>query len=115
LTAGQLWVSDLGVQLRHHPLMSYRGVPNWPPVWTIGYATVIKTVKGEEVGILKHVIRHDAPRNRCFLIIEHEGERYIGTLLFDDATFCQQICRFLDHYIGCSIREIGSLEVTFTL
>ena len=20
--------------LRHHPLMSYHGVPNWPPTWT---------------------------------------------------------------------------------
>jgi hypothetical protein len=35
------------MMLRHHPLMSYRTRPNWPPVWTQVTENRTKTVKGE--------------------------------------------------------------------
>jgi hypothetical protein len=40
--------------LRDHPLMSYRGTRNWPPVWTWTRGGENKYPKGE-VGILKTV------------------------------------------------------------
>jgi hypothetical protein len=94
--------------------MSYHRIPNWPPVWTHGYSRFVKTVTGE-VGILKHVAIHDQMPSRCYLITEHEGERYTGCLLFDDSIFCHQMRRILEDHIDRSIREIGDLDLRFTL
>ena len=102
------------MQLRDHPLMSYRGLPNWPPVWTNSYDRVVKRVKGE-IGRLKHVILHPQMPTRCFLVIEHKDEAYTGCLLFDDLAFCQQIAARLDFYRGRSIKEIGDLDLELTL
>jgi len=52
---------------------------------------------------------------RCFLVIEHKDEAYTGCLLFDDLAFCQQIAARLDFYRGCSIKEIGDLDLELTL
>jgi hypothetical protein len=41
--------------LRDHPLMSYRGVPRWPPAWLWRGGNETINPKGE-VGILKDVI-----------------------------------------------------------
>lgn len=102
------------MQLRDHPLMSYRGIRNWPPVWTIGYAWRFKTVTGE-VGTLKHVMTNPQIPKSCFLVIEHEGSSYTGCLLLNEATFCQQITRLLEFHVGRSIKEIGDLDVSHTL
>ena len=56
------------VTLRSHPLMSYRGIPNWPPSWTSTCLKEKKTLKGE-VGILKHVIKEDQLPTKCFLVM----------------------------------------------
>ena len=53
------------MQLRDHPLMTYRGNRSWPPawLWTAGYET---THPQGEVGILKAVLRShiQGPRHR---------------------------------------------------
>jgi hypothetical protein len=72
--------------LRAHPLMSYRGVPSWPPswVWT-------KRPRGE-IGILKAVsLSTIQPANRCYLYIDHEASSYIGCLLVEDIAFCRHL------------------------
>jgi hypothetical protein len=102
------------MQLREHPLMSYRGIPNWPPVWSRGYFDQAKTVHGE-VGILKGIVTHEALPNRCYLAIDHEEREYVGSLLFDDAAFCSQVAHLLEFYRGCSIKEIGDVDLEFTL
>ena len=95
--------------------MNYRGVPNWPPVWTNGkQPSGVKKIEGE-IGILKFVMAHDRMPNRLFMFIEHEGERYTGCLLFNDRSFCRQIETILETEIGASIREIGDLDLTYTL
>ena len=99
------------MELRDHPLMSYRSICNWPPVWTNGYGINFKTLTGE-LGLLRHAIRPDHMPNRCFLLIEHESEYYTGCLLFDDLAFCRQIHDLLQSHLGSSIKEIGSLNVT---
>jgi hypothetical protein len=40
--------------LRDHPIMSYRGVPNWPPVWTQTRSDGVKKLRGE-LGVLIYV------------------------------------------------------------
>jgi hypothetical protein len=46
--------SKEGMELRNHPLMTYKGVCSWPPAWLWrgGYET---TYPDGEVGILKDV------------------------------------------------------------
>jgi hypothetical protein len=102
------------LSLRNHPLMSYQGVPNWPPTWMWIDGREDKHPKGE-VGILRTVLRSKDRINKCFLLIFHEESSYMGCLLFDDAIFCRQIAKLLQAYCNRPIAEIGSLDLTFTL
>jgi hypothetical protein len=102
--------------LRDHPLMSYRGVRNWPPQWTwVGGGQPDRNPQGE-VGVLRSVRFSQAhPPARCFLYMEHEGGSYMSCLLFEDLNFCQQIANLLDGCHNRSIAEIGGLDVSHTL
>jgi hypothetical protein len=99
------------MQLRNHPLMSYGGMPNWPPIWTWIGGEENKHPRGE-IGILKEVrLSKVEPSNRFFLIIEYDEAAYIGSLSFDDPSFCRQISKLLIDHCGYSIRDIGGLDV----
>jgi hypothetical protein len=100
------------MELRQHPLMAYRGVSTWPPVWVQGTGTGTKTIKGE-VGVLTGVTVD--PSKKCFLHIEHENERYVGALLFEDDMFCWLVGRILVNQLGREIKHIGGLDLSFTL
>jgi hypothetical protein len=102
------------VPVRDHPLMSYRGVCNWPPSWISTCSVPSEKLHGE-IGILKSVKLYDLTPNRCFLIIEFQNMHYMGSLLFEDAAFCRQIHNFLQEHIGQSIKEIGDLDVSHFL
>jgi hypothetical protein len=99
------------MKLREHPLMTYGGACNWPPVWIQVQETKIKSLSGE-VGILKHVMRYDRVPNGFVLAIEHARERYLGFLIFDEVSFCMLIHDVLEGRIGCSIKDLGSVELT---
>ena len=102
--------------LRDHPLMSYHGIPSWPPVWTFVCGLEKKHPRREEIGILKEVtISNIQPADRCFLHIEHEGSKYIGCLLMEDPAFCGQIVTLLQGYLNRPIAEIGSLNISHLL
>src|SRR5947207_13826928 len=98
------------VTLRSHPLMSYRGIPNWPPTWTSTCLKEKKTLKGE-VGILTHAIREDQLPTKCFLVIEYGNEAYMGCVIFDDATFCEQLDDMLHLDYARSVKDIGYLSL----
>ena len=101
--------------LRDHPLMSYRGVPNWPPAWTWVGGIKKKRAKGE-IGILKLIqLSTVLPPDRCYLYIDHEGSLYIGCLLFDEDVFCRQIVNLLQRYRNLPVAEIGSLDLSHML
>jgi hypothetical protein len=80
-----------GMELRKHPLIAYRGLPSWPPTWSPANPARARgeILKGE-IGRLKHVLPNISS-DRCFLLIEHEGEGYIGCLFFEDAIFCTRL------------------------
>jgi hypothetical protein len=100
--------------LRHHPLMLYRGVPNWPPTWMwIKDGREDKHPKGE-VGILRSVLVSKDRINRCFMLIFHEESSYMGCLLFDDETFCPHIAKLLQAHSNRRVADIGSLDVSGT-
>jgi hypothetical protein len=62
-------------------------------------------------GNAKHAIRHDQFPNRCFLVIECNGQGFITPLMFEDSTFCEEICELLQHQCGHTIEEIGDLDL----
>jgi hypothetical protein len=79
--------ADLDMQLRDHPLMSHRGVRNWPPRWVITQSDD-KPMSGE-VGIFENAL--DPPDNKLIIVMKLDDQKYTATLMFDDATFCIQI------------------------
>lgn len=109
--------------MRRHPLMSYRGQRNWPPVWMWTGAGENKHPHSE-VGILKEVHVSIAkpempastrPFNRVYLFMEYRNSAYVGALLFDDARSCEQIEKFLEAQCGRSLEEIGGLDLSHLL
>ncbi len=95
--------------------MSYHGVRNWPPVWTYtANDHTIKTVRGE-VGTLAYVHSNALASSRCFIVIDYEGEMYVGSLLFDSQTFCKQVGDILKIHLKWSIKDIGDLDLSHTL
>ena len=99
-------------KLRDHPLMRYRSLPNWRLVCVRCRGPHAK-ITGE-LGVLTDVKWYDLTANRCFLLIEFQTERYMGSLIFDDAAFCRQIHDLLQDHIGASIKAIGDLDISFT-
>jgi hypothetical protein len=66
--------------------------------------------------MLRDVLRSNiSPSDRCFLIIDYDGNEYVGALLFDDKAFCQLVFKFLLAHCGESIREIGGLDLSHSL
>jgi hypothetical protein len=109
--------------MRKHPLMSYRGQPNWPPVWMWTGTGENKHPHGE-VGALKEVHlsivtpempASTPPFNRVYLFMEYRDSTYVGALLFDDAGVCEQIGKLLEAQCGHSLEEIGRLDLTHFL
>jgi hypothetical protein len=98
---------------REHPLMSYRGVPSWPPNWIWTDGLEAKCPKGE-IGVLRRLVESTIqPSNRCFLFIDYEESSYIGDLTVDEQTFCAQLVRFLQpHCYNRPIAEIGGLDLS---
>ena len=92
--------------LRDHPLMMYKGVRSWPPVWVWkGGNVTTKNPKGE-VGTLLDVVRsHFLPQFTCFLIMEHRGKQYVGLLSLDDRAFCNQIVEIVKAHRNYSMAE----------
>jgi hypothetical protein len=104
------------MELRTHSLMTFRGVPNWPPTWVWIGGNHEREVKGE-VGILMRVkLFHPRPHlHGCFLWVEYDESTYIGSLLFDDWSFHHLISKLLEEHCGCTIAAIGSLDIGHTL
>lgn len=103
------------VKLRDHPGLSFHGVCSWPPVW-LSAGGKKKTRPRGEIAILKEVtLSSAAPRDLCLLAIEDEGAEYMGTLPIEDASFCRAIYRILLKHLGRSIKEIGDIDLGYTL
>ena|SRR5215510_3817839 len=106
------------MQLRNHPLMSYRGIRNWPPAWiqTGGLQDIATPTLQGEIGTLTQVLlSRIGPYKTCYLLIDFKDQSYMGTLLFDDVAFCRQVSNLLENHIGKLIKEIGDLDLAHTL
>jgi hypothetical protein len=69
-----------------------------------------KEPKGE-VGILRDVRRYEATTSRCFLVIEHEQELYVGCIHLENRLLGDEIYELLRKEIGQSIPRIGAIDI----
>jgi hypothetical protein len=90
------------------------GYKTWPPVWTATRQDNDDKPNGE-VGILEEVMMSNLVNDKVFMFMQHEGLRYMGFMVFDDPPFCYEIYRLLKSNLGLSIKEIGDLDLSYTL
>jgi hypothetical protein len=103
------------MQLRDHPLMVRKsGFKTWPPLWTTTHHDQNDKPTGE-IGTLEQVIVHELLDNKIFLFILFQSFRYMGFMSFDDLAFCSQIHTLLQAHIGQTIKEIGDIDLSYTL
>ena len=99
------------MELLKHPLMSYRGRPNWPPrwVWLGGKRNERPT---GEVGVLKEVSRYSLlSSDGLTLVIDYNESAYMGLLLFDNFGFSRKLHDLLRTLRDRPIAEIGSFDM----
>jgi hypothetical protein len=89
-------------------------VKNWPPVWTPLTTPGTQALVGE-IGVLANVTFRDLYPLRRYLTIEHKGEKFMGTLLFDDPSVCWFIRTILKRHTRRSIEDIGGLDLSYAL
>ncbi len=101
------------MKLRDHPRITYKGFCSWPPLWVWRGGKKYTHAVGD-VGVLKHVMLSNSdPCDRCLLIMEHDGQEYMGNLLFDDSAFCREIYEMLVKHCGRPIQEIGEIDLSY--
>ena len=93
--------------------MCYGGLRNWPPVWIAADPTIGRVIAGE-VGILRHIEYNARYNTRCLLLVEYDGEIFIGTLRFDDIAFCSLFANTLKNHTSRSVGDIGRLDFLHT-
>ena len=53
--------------------------------------------------------------SQCYLIIEHEGDTYAGSLILGDKALTDKICGLLRLHLKRPIKEIGDLDLSYML
>lgn len=101
------------MQLRNHPITSFRGFAVWPPIW-IDYRAISEATRRGEVGVLRQVRNSPYNVRQIFLTIEHEGAEYTGTLVFEYEFLGEYMTNFFKDCRGMTIESIGSVEIPQT-
>jgi hypothetical protein len=104
------------MQFRDHPLMTRKsGFCSWPPMWTTTRHDDNGDEPTGEIGILQQVLMNDLFKHRIFIFIDYQGCRYMGSMAFDDERFCSEIYSVLKYRIGYSIKQIGNMDLSYTV
>ena len=102
------------MKLRDHPLMSYHGVHNWPPVWVSLYDND-DALRRTEFGVLTEVRESQFGGDRIVLLMEYNQNTYGAALTFADLAFYKQILELMKSCIGSTIKDIAEIDLTHTL
>jgi len=111
------------MKIRDHPLVCYRGLRSWPPVWMWTGTGANRYPRGE-LGALTEVhvsiaapgeVASAASYNRVYLFMKYRDSRDVGCLLFDDAASCRQIGEILSQNCGKTVKEIGDIDLAHFL
>jgi len=89
------------------------GFPNWPPIWTNPRRD--KDSPWGEIGTLNQALMSDLITNKVFLTIQYEGNRYVGSMAFDDERFCYDIFSlfFIVNDIFCEKKQGGPMQFEY--
>ena len=100
------------MQLRNHPMMSYKGRPSWPPQWTWMAGGDKTELAAGEVGTLEQAQPSRVLGDTLFLTISTPRDnRFTGQLKFDDEHFASRILSVLHSRIGHPIKDIAEIEI----
>lgn len=100
------------MELRRYPMISYRGRPSWPPVWTAASpGAQSRPLPRGEPGILSEVRYYPSLPGRIYLLIHHNTDPYVGCLMIDDRAFCELLAGRLKDHCGVALTEIGGLDL----
>jgi hypothetical protein len=65
-----------------------------------------------EVGVLEQVMPPTMdPWVRCFLIMEHDDQEYLGILLLENSRLCHEVYNVLVEHLGEPIQQIGEIDL----
>ena len=53
------------------------------------------------------------PWDRCFLIMEHDDQEYIGILLIEESRLCHEVYNVLVEHCGEPIQQIGEIDLSY--
>jgi hypothetical protein len=101
------------MQLRHHPFMSHKGRPIWPPHWSWVSGPDHKLKPVGEVGALENVQGSHVLKGALFLTVAMlDGNRYVGSLNFDNEAFAQNVRSLLYDHVGETLQRIAQIDIT---
>jgi len=100
------------MQLRNHPMMTFEGRPIWPPHWIWISGPDSRQNPVGEVGALENVRVSRVFKNTLFLTVSMlNGNRYMGSLSFDDVEFARKVFSVFKEHIGQAIKDIAEIEI----
>jgi len=87
--------------------LKWKGLPMWPPEWTISDQGL------GEVGFLVEVhLRHDLNPKLISVVANHLGDLRKGVMVLEDHALLEALYGKLKQHIGQPLTEIGNLEIT---
>ena len=100
------------MQVRNHPMMIFEGRPIWPPHWIWISGPDSRQTPVGEVGMLENVRVSRVFKNTLFLTVSMlDGNRYMGTLSFDNVHFARKVFLVFKEHIRQAIKDIGEIEI----
>jgi hypothetical protein len=102
------------MKLRDHPLMSYYGHHNWPPVW-ISLHEREDRISRNEVGVLTEVRKSEIRTDGIVLIMKYNESFYWTILTFPDMAFFNEMFYLMRKSIGQNIQNIGDIDLRHAL
>jgi hypothetical protein len=86
--------------------LKWRGLPMWPPEWTICDQGL------GEAGLLEQVsLRHDLNQKLIILVANHLGDIRKGIMVLEDPALLEAVYGKLKQHVGRPLSEIGDLEI----
>ncbi len=102
-------------QLRNHPRMAWHSFTNWPPQWRGPHGPETPAPIGE-LGVLRRVQMIGPDQlgpARLEMNVEYRGHEFMGLVFCDDPAFLRLLHEQLRGWVGRSVQDIGSLDVSF--
>ena len=109
---GELPDQQPTTEFRTHPILLCDGVMTWPPAWVFSYGRGPHRFVSGEIGVLEAVFLSKVVIHKVYLLTHtEEGNTYIGTLVFENATSAKAVFDFLYKQLHQRLTTIGSIDL----